>query len=117
MSSSQRALRWKRICDAGTVRRSAALLVAAMALMGCGGKPAAPKASAGCAGLRTAPHSTSFLTLFGAMKLLTPKFVCAHFGAPQKITQGADGRVNWFYGSAVLVFRGSHAVEGAGFNR
>jgi hypothetical protein len=55
--------------------------------------------------------------LFGATKLLTPAFVCAHFGAPEKITQGADGRVSWSYGRAVLVFKGSHAVEGAGFNR
>jgi hypothetical protein len=37
--------------------------------------------------------------------------VCAHFGAPLKVTQGSDGRVNWRYGSVVVTFKGNHIVK------
>jgi hypothetical protein len=69
--------------------------------------------------LQTPAHSTTFalLTVNGTSKLLTRAFVCAHFGAPQKIKRDGRGRVGWLYGSAVLVFKGNRAVDGAGFSR
>jgi hypothetical protein len=92
------------------------LLVAAVVIGGCGGKSAASGAAAGCAGLRTAPHTTQFLTLFGATKRLTPAFVCVHFGAPQKISNNDRGGVVWYYGHAVIGWNQNGQVDGAGFD-
>lgn len=67
--------------------------------------------------MRTTARTSTFLVLFGGGKWLTRSFVCAHFGAPQRVVRYRDGTVGWLYGSAIVVFKGNHAVEGAGFNR
>jgi hypothetical protein len=92
------------------------LLFVVVAVAGCGGSTK-PTPRTGCKGLRTARHSQSFLVLFGATGRLTQVYVCAHLGAPQKITHGRDGLVSWVYGSSVIAFRGSRVVEGTGFER
>jgi hypothetical protein len=91
-------------------------VVLLVVVAGCGGSTK-PTPRTGCKGLRTARHSQSFLVLFGATGRLTQVYVCAHLGAPQKITQGRHGLVSWVYGSSVIAFKGGRVVEGAGFER
>jgi hypothetical protein len=106
------------VCNAELMRKTAVLLLLGIVIGGCGGKSTASSAAAGCAGLHTTHGGTfTLLTVNGTSKLLTRAFVCAHFGAPTTLKRYKDGRVAWFYGSAILVFKGNDAVEGAGFNR
>ena len=98
--------------------RRAVLLLLGVVIGGCGGRSTASSAAAGCAGLHTTHAGTfTLLTVNGTSKLPTRAFVCAHFGARTTLKRYKDGRVAWSYGSAILVFKGNDAVEGAGFNR
>jgi hypothetical protein len=67
--------------------------------------------------MQTAPHTTEFLTLFGATKPLTPALVCAHFGAPNKISDNHRGGVVWYYGHAVIGWNQNGTGEGVGLNQ
>ena len=92
------------------MRRPAALLILTAAATGCGGS-AKPKPITGCQGLPTASKSISFLVLFGSTNQVTQRFVCANFGAPQKVTRRGAGLADWTYGKAIVTFKGRHAVS------
>jgi hypothetical protein len=55
------------------------------------------------------------LVLFGAVNRLTQAQVCAHFGAPQRITKRRGGMVRWNYGSFSLEFKGTGVVGWTNF--
>lgn len=93
------------------MRKVAALLSTLFLLAGCGASSASGR---GCAGLPTAPHTRTFLVLFGAPSRLTKREVCRQFGPPQVVKSASGGREIWTYGSVRLTFKDDRVVTASG---
>lgn len=79
----------------------------ALVLTACGGSsPTDP-----CQGLPTARHSAAPLVLFGALRKLDKRALCAHFGRPTSTRHLPDELEVWKYDNARFLLQGGHVIS------
>lgn len=83
-----------------------ALALLALTLTACGGSGRSDP----CHGLPTAKHSAPPMVLFGAIRRLDERALCAHFGRPSSTKQLSGRREVWKYDGTTFILRQGHVV-------
>lgn len=63
-----------------------------------------------CKGLPTAKYTRPPMVLFGAIRKLDKRFLCAQFGRPNRVTQLSEGRQLWRYDGDTFTLRHGHVI-------
>jgi hypothetical protein len=98
------------------MRRSLLFICSAFVVAGCGGSAATGSYAQGCRGLPTG-HRHFVIGVYApppsasvSRNSQTPRFLCAHWGAPRSVTRLPNGDTAWRFQGLTLVFKGRHMI-------